>query len=91
MAAWADPPRLPAGGGQVQILVRTQKRNGRPFPGVEVLLKTSSGKLYSSGRVLVTDARGLTRDRLTARRGATIVLNAGGTRYEFHVPVASTN
>lgn len=87
VAAWAEPARLPAGGGQVQILVRAQKRNGRPFPGVEVRLEASTGALYSRGQVLVTDARGMTRDRLTTRRAATIVLNAGGTRYKFVVPL----
>ena len=87
VAAWAEPRQLPAGGGQVQILVRIQKSGGRRFPGVEVRLRTSSGALYSSGRVLVTDAQGMTRDRLTARKSAVITLNAGGTRYRFPVPV----
>jgi hypothetical protein len=53
-----------------------------------VRLSTSSGTLFSGGRVLVTDAQGMTRDRLTARRPAVITLNAGGTRYRFQVPVA---
>jgi hypothetical protein len=88
VAAWAEPPELPAGGGQAQILVRIQKRGGRRFPGVEVRLRTSSGTLYSSGRVLVTDAQGMTRDRVTTRKTAVITLNAGGTRYRFQVPVA---
>lgn len=51
-------------------------------------LEASKGTLYSAGRVLVTDASGKTRDRLTARAGATITLNAGGTRYRFEVPLA---
>ena len=86
VAAWAEPKRLPPGGGPVQILVRIQKRGGRPYPGVEVRLVTSSGTLYSGGRVLVTDTQGMTRDRLTTRQAATITLNAGGTRYRFRVP-----
>jgi hypothetical protein len=53
---------------------------------VEVRLVTSSGTLYSGGRVLVTDTQGMTRDRLTTRQAATITLNAGGTRYRFRVP-----
>lgn len=73
------------GGGPVQILVRVQKRGGHPYPGVEVRLQTSQGNLHSSGRTLVTDARGLTRDRLSARGSAEITLNAGGTRYRFSV------
>jgi hypothetical protein len=88
VAAWAEPRQLPAGGGQVQILVRIQKRGGRRFPGVEVRLRASPGSLYSSGRVLVTDAQGMTRDRLTTRKTAVVTLNAGGTRYRFQVPVA---
>jgi hypothetical protein len=87
VAAWSEPKNLPAGGGQSQILVRAQKRGGAPFPGVEVRLKTSTGSLYSRGKVLVTDGRGMTRDRLTANKTAQITLNAGGTRYRFNVPV----
>jgi hypothetical protein len=88
VAAWAEPKQLPPGGGQAQILVRIQKRGGHRFPGVEVRLRTSAGSLYSNGGVLVTDAQGMTRDRLTTRKGAVITLNAGGTRYRFQVPVA---
>ena len=88
VAAWAEPKELPAGGGQAQILVRIQKRGGRRFPGVEVRLRSSAGSLFSSGGVLVTDASGMTRDRLTTKKTATITLNAGGTRYRFQVPVA---
>ncbi|OFV87751.1 MAG: hypothetical protein A2V74_03760 [Acidobacteria bacterium RBG_16_70_10] len=87
LAAWAEPSRLPHGGGVAQLLVRVQKRGGRPFPDVEVRLRTSTGALHSAGHVLVTDPRGMTRDQLTTRRTATITLNAGGTRYRFRVPV----
>lgn len=87
VAAWAEPKHLPAGGGQAQILVRVQKRGGQRYPGVQVRLKASTGTLYSKGRVLVTDAQGMTRDRLTTRKTAVITLNAGGTRYRFQVPV----
>jgi hypothetical protein len=87
VAAWAEPARLPSEGGQVQVLVRLQKRGGAPFPGVQVRLRTSTGSLYSGGKVLVTDEAGRTRDRLTTRRTAHITLNAGGTVYRFRVPV----
>jgi hypothetical protein len=90
VAAWAEPRELPPGGGQAQILVRIQKPGGRRFPGVEVRLRVSPGSLYSKGRVLVTDAQGMTRDRLTTRKTAVITLNAGGTRYRFRVPVADS-
>jgi hypothetical protein len=90
VAAWAEPKELPAGGGQAQILVRIQKRGGRRFPGVEVRLRSSAGSLFSSGAVLVTDASGMTRDRLTTKKTTTITLNAGGTRYRFQVPVVET-
>jgi len=89
VAAWAEPRQLPAGGGQVQILVRIQKHGGQRFPGVEVRLRASPGALYSGGRVLVTDAQGMTRDRLTTRKTAVVTLNAGGTRYRFQVPVVA--
>jgi hypothetical protein len=88
VAAWAEPKELPAGGGQAQIMVRIQKQGGKRFPGVEVRLRSSDGTLFSAGRVLVTDASGMTRDRLTARKTTTVTLNAGGTRYRFLVPVA---
>jgi hypothetical protein len=88
VAAWAEPAKLPESGGQSQILVRVQKRGGARFPGVEVRLRADVGSLFSAGRVLVTDAQGMTRDRLTTRRTTTVTLNAGGTRYRFQVPVA---
>jgi hypothetical protein len=88
VAAWAEPARLPPGGGQSQLIVRVQKRGGAPFPGVEVRFRTSTGKLYSGGRILTTDRAGMTRDRLTTRETTTVTLNAGGTRYRFSVPVA---
>ena len=58
-----------------------------PFPGVEVSLSASDGTLFSAGHILMTDGRGMTRDRLTTRQTATVILNAGGTRYTFLVPV----
>jgi hypothetical protein len=87
VAAWAEPSHLGPGGGSAQILVRVQRRGGTPLAGVEVRLATSVGSLYSEGRVLTTDSRGMTRDRLTTRKEATVTLNAGGTRYRFQVPV----
>jgi hypothetical protein len=87
VAAWAEPRHLPPGGGQAQLLVRVRKRNGTPYPGVEVRIESTHGTLYSRGRVLTTDASGMTRDRLTSRQGATVTVNAGGTRYSFEVPV----
>jgi hypothetical protein len=89
VAAWAEPSRLPYGGGDAQILVRVQKRGGIPVAGVEVRLATSQGSLFSNGHVLVTDVRGMTRDRLSTRKTTNVVLNAGGTRYSFRVPVDS--
>jgi hypothetical protein len=87
VAAWAEPRQLGAGGGQVQIIVRVQKKGGARFPGVEVRLSTSAGSLYSAGKLLVTDAQGMTRDRLTTHKSSVVTLNAGGTRYRFQVPV----
>lgn len=87
VAAWAEPAKLPSGGGQSQILVRVQKRGGARFPDVEVRLRASNGSLFSAGRILVTDGQGMTRDRLTTKSTTTITLNAGGTRYRFQVPV----
>src|SRR5262249_62302976 len=75
VAAWAEPAKLPEGGGQAQILVRVQKHGGARFPGVEVRLRANQGALFSSGRVLVTDAQGMTRDRLSTPRTTTITLN----------------
>ncbi len=87
VAAWSEPKQLPPGGGQSQILVRAQKRGGTPFAGVEVRIQASGGALFSKGKVLITDAAGRTRDRLTARRPALITVNAGGTVYRFRVGV----
>jgi hypothetical protein len=90
VAAWSEPKQLPPFGGQAQIIVRAQRRGGKPFEGVEVRVRTSAGTLFSQGRVLVTDASGRTRDRLTARRDATVTVNAGGTVYRFKVPLRSS-
>ncbi len=87
VAAWAEPKRLPPAGGAAQILVRLRRRGGAPYQGVEVRLQTSAGRLFSGGKVLVTDAAGQTRDRLTTQRTAEVTLNAGGTVYRFHVGV----
>jgi hypothetical protein len=87
VAAWAEPSHLPYGGGDAQILVRVQKRGNVPVAGVEVRLATSQGSLFSRGKVLITDTSGMTRDRLSTRRTTSVVLNAGGTRYSFRVPV----
>jgi len=87
VSVWSEPKHLPAGGGQAQIIVRVQKAGKRPVPGLEVRLKTSQGSLYSRGRLLVTDARGMTRDRLTTARTATVKINVAGTRQELVVPV----
>ena len=89
VAAWSEPKQLPAGGGQSQILVRAQKRGGTPFSGIEVRIRVSGGSLYSKGKVLITDAAGRTRDRLTARHPALVTVNAGGTVYRFRVPMRS--
>ena len=88
VAAWAEPSKLPPGGGQVQVLVRIRRPNGEPYPGVQVRLKASEGTLFSAGRTLVTDAQGMTRDRLTSRRSAQIVVLVGDTRHKFRIPVA---
>jgi hypothetical protein len=87
IAVWSEPSTLPERGGQAQILVRLQKRGGAPFQGVEVRLRTSAGNLFSRGRVLISDASGRTRDRLSTRETAHVTLNAGGTVYRFRVPV----
>jgi hypothetical protein len=54
-----------------------------------VRLRASRGTLYSGGRILATDARGMTRDRVTSTQATVITLNAGGTRYRFRIPVAT--
>lgn len=87
VAAWSEPKQLPPRGGQAQIIVRAQRRGGKPFEGVEVRVRTSVGTLFSQGKVLLTDATGRTRDRLTARKGATVTVNAGGAVYRFKVPL----
>ena len=89
VAAWSEPKQLPPRGGQAQIIVRAQRRGGKPFEGVEVRIRTSTGSLFSQGRVLLTDVSGRTRDRLTARQGATVTVNAGGAVYRFKVPLRS--
>jgi hypothetical protein len=85
VSAWTEPSRLPPGGGDAQILVRVKRKNGTLAQGVEVRLRCSSGTLYSQGKVLLTDARGMTRDRITTETAARITVNAGGTLYTLPV------
>jgi hypothetical protein len=86
--AWAEPRLLPPAGGQAQILVLARKRNGDPFEAVEVQFVTDEGTLFSQSKILLTDAAGRTRDRLTTRRSATVTVNAGGTKQQIQVTVA---
>jgi hypothetical protein len=88
VAAWAEPSRLPPRGGQVQILVRVRRPSGELYPGVQVRLRTDNGTLFSRGKPLVTDAQGMTRDRLTSKEAAEIIVQVGETRYRFKVAVA---
>jgi len=87
LRAWAEPRLLPPAGGQTQIIVLARKRNGDPYEGLEVRFTTSEGTLYSKSRILVTDAAGRTRDRLTTKRSATVTVDAGGHVQEIPVTV----
>jgi hypothetical protein len=90
VSAWTEPRRLPPGGGQAQLIVRVLKPSGRPLPGVEVRITSSSGKLFSESRVLTTDARGMVRDSLTTSQPATITVEAGGLRQRVQLPIGET-
>lgn len=88
IAAWTEPRYLPPGGGQVKVLVRVQRvqrAGGGPYPGVQVQLQSTAGHLLSAGKILVTDAQGMTHDRLTAKEPVGIVVRIGDTRYSFQV------
>jgi hypothetical protein len=87
IAAWAEPRSLPRRGGQAQILVRVQRVGGGSYPGVQVRLRTSEGRLFSDGQALMTDAAGMIRDRLTAAKPAQITVQVGDMRYRFKVDV----
>jgi hypothetical protein len=91
--AWAEPSHLPKGGGDSQLLVRVRKKGGALLPGVQVRFQASQGSLYSQGKVLVTDSRGMTRDRVTTHKTTLIKLDAGGTPYTLRIAVdeASAN
>jgi hypothetical protein len=69
-------------------MVLAHKRNGDPFPGVEVQVQTSEGTVYSASEILATDATGRTRDRLTTRKPAVVTVNVGGTIHKIEVAVA---
>jgi hypothetical protein len=90
IAAWTEPARLPRGGGSVAVLVRVQRVGGGPYPGVQVRLQTNTGALQSSGRPLVTDEEGMTRDVLRAKKPAEVVVRAADTRYRFKVAMAGS-
>jgi hypothetical protein len=87
VSAWTEPRRLPPGGGQAQVIVRVLRHNGRPLPGVEVRVATSAGSLYSQGKILTTDARGIVRDSLTTTRATTLTIQAGGQEQHIELPL----
>lgn len=87
VSAWTEPRRLPPGGGQAQVIVRVLRHNGRPLPGVEVRIATSAGSLYSQGKILTTDARGIVRDSLTTTRATTLTVQAGGHEQRIELPL----
>jgi hypothetical protein len=91
VTAWAEPSRLPSGGGDSQILVRVRRKGGGLVPGVEVRFQSSTGTLYSQGKVLLTDARGMTRDRITTHQAAIVTVNAGGTPSTVRVSVGDSS
>jgi hypothetical protein len=87
VSAWSEPRTLPPGGGAAQILIRVKKPGGAVWPGVQVKLKASEGALFSNGRVLRTDARGMVRDRLTTTKTSTLTIDAGGDVQRLWVAV----
>jgi hypothetical protein len=87
---WTEPRRLPAGGGQAQVIVRVLRRNGRPLPGVEVRVTSSSGTLFSQGKILTTDDRGMTRDSLTTTGPASLTIVAGGREQRVELLLGGT-
>ncbi len=87
VSVWTEPKHLPPGGGQAQVIVRVLKPSGRPLPGVEVRITSSSGRLFSESRVLTTDARGMARDSLTTSQSATITVEAGGLTQHVQLPI----
>lgn len=87
VTAWSEPRTLPPGGGAAQILIRVKKKGGAAYVGVQVKLEASEGKLFSGGRVLKTDARGMVRDRITTTKTSTITINAGGSVQRLWVAV----
>jgi len=89
--AWAEPSHLPPGGGQAQLLVRAQRRDGSAAPGLEVRFRTSAGSLFSGGRVLETDSRGMTRDRVTTSRGCLVTVEVGQAVRDIRVGVDDRN
>jgi hypothetical protein len=90
LTVWTEPRRLPAGGGQAQVIVRVLRRNGRPLPGVEVRVTSSSGTLFSRGQILTTDDRGMTRDSLTTAGPATLTVVAGGREQRLELLLGGT-
>jgi hypothetical protein len=90
ISVWTEPRRLPVGGGQAQVIVRVLKRSGRPLPGVEVRITSSSGTLFSQGKILTTDARGMARDSLTTTQATSLNVAAGGREQQVELRLGGT-
>jgi len=90
ITVWTEPRRLPVGGGQAQVIVRVLKRGGRPLPGVGVRIASSSGTLFSQGKILTTDARGIARDSLTTTQATSLSVVAGGREQRVELLLGGT-
>jgi hypothetical protein len=91
IAAWAEPRSVPAGGGQVQIIVRVKRVGDGPYAGVQVTTQSDYGTLLSAGKPLVTDRDGMARDRLTTKSHTLVIVQVGDMRYRFKVPVRAAS
>jgi len=72
VAVSADPPFLPAGGGESEIKAVVFDEDFIPMPNVSVSMSTTAGVLRSGGAPLVTDANGEVYDLLTTTETAEI-------------------
>ncbi len=78
VAASADPPNLPVGGGSSRITVLVLNPLLEPAVGVPVVFSATAGRLNTGGKVIQTDGSGIARALLRTELSSVVTATIGG-------------
>ncbi len=98
---FANPAKLPDGGGTSLISAAVTDTSGTPLQNIGVQFSTTQGKLQSGGAVISTNSNGLATDTLNTTVGTTVTattddgfsgettVEVGGGRIVCHMTVST--